>query len=147
MSADYLYPRKLVVHYSATDAGDVDIFREWHKEQGWTDVGYHYVIDNQPDGQVQYGRPVTRMGAHARGHNSYTIGICLVGDGNPPATMRQLLALVNLCAALCIVHHLDPMTDILGHRDLCNTLCPGDDLYARLPTIRSGVAKRLAMTC
>lgn len=84
------------------------------------------------------------MGAHARGHNSYSIGICLVGDGDPPVTPRQLVCLVNLCAALCIVYRLDPMTDIVGHRDLCPTECPGDDIYARIPALRSDVLRRLA---
>ena len=140
---DFLAPRKIVVHYSASDVGDVEMFREWHKARGWSDVGYHYVIDNDPDGQIQYGRSVLHMGAHTRGHNSYSIGICLVGDGEPAVTPRQIVALVNLCCALCVTYRLDPMSDIVGHRDLLPTLCPGDDIYNRLPTIRAGVLHRM----
>lgn len=58
----------IIIHHSATDHGDVESFRRHHRNvNGWIDVGYHYVIDNDPDGEVQVGRPLAQAGAHARG--------------------------------------------------------------------------------
>lgn len=144
MSETFL-PRKIVIHHSGTDAGDVETFRRYHVEHnGWQDVGYHFVVDNDPDGQLQYGRAINEPGAHCRGHNAYTIGICLVGDGTPPPTRKQLETLVNLLLALCATFHIEPdATGIVGHRDLCVTDCPGDALYAKLPEIREGVRVRM----
>jgi len=52
--------------------------RRWHVEDnGWSDIGYHYLIDR--DGTVAEGRPIERPGAHVRGHNQDTVGICLFG--------------------------------------------------------------------
>lgn len=71
---------KVVVHCSATppemDIGVKEI-RQWHLERGWKDIGYHYVI--RRDGTLEVGRPIELPGAHVRGHNKNSVGICLVG--------------------------------------------------------------------
>ena len=72
---------RIVVHCSATtptmDIG-VGTIRGWHVlERGWSDVGYHFVITR--DGEVQTGRPIERSGAHAKGFNKHSVGICYVG--------------------------------------------------------------------
>ena len=52
--------------------------RKWHVEgNGWADIGYHYLIDR--NGTVAEGRPLDRIGAHAKGRNTGTIGIALFG--------------------------------------------------------------------
>jgi len=51
--------------------------RNWHTSKGWSDIGYHYLIDR--DGTVVSGRPLERTGAHVKGHNTGTIGISLFG--------------------------------------------------------------------
>lgn len=94
------------VHCSATKAThDVGVreIRQWHKEQGWLDVGYHYVI--RRDGTVETGRDENAVGSHAKGHNSNSVGVCLVGglaaDGVKheanftPEQMKSLRALLN----------------------------------------------------
>jgi len=81
---------KLIVHCSDSTFGDVDVIRSWHKEKGWRDVGYHYVIingfvtgdmeyDPEQDGNIQPGRGCNEIGAHCKGHNKDSIGICLIG--------------------------------------------------------------------
>lgn len=72
---------KIIIHCSATPA-DLDIgagdIRKWHMEgNGWSDIGYHLVIKR--DGDVEQGRPMDIKGAHVKGHNTGSIGICLVG--------------------------------------------------------------------
>lgn len=114
--------RKLVVHCSATrataDIGVSDI-RLWHRRQGWRDVGYHYVI--RRDGTVEKGRPDNEPGAHVKGHNHDSLGICLAGGiaANGKAennfTPAQFDALEKLLDRLSAEH---PGADIMGHRDL-----------------------------
>jgi N-acetylmuramoyl-L-alanine amidase len=59
--------------------------RRWHvEERGWSDIGYHFIIDR--NGNVVEGRPIERVGAHVRGHNSNSIGICLIGGFGGSAT-------------------------------------------------------------
>ena len=72
--------KKIILHCSATPEGrDVrskDI-RQWHKNQGWEDIGYHFVVDL--DGKVEKGRDEMMVGAHTTNHNSDSIGICYIG--------------------------------------------------------------------
>ena len=83
-------------------------------------IGYHYVI--LPDGRLENGRPLFYEGAHVRGHNHESIGICLVGgrdkNGKPvdPRTPEQCLTLVDLLRELKQWHF--PHAQIVGHRDL-----------------------------
>lgn len=113
----------LVVHCSATPAQrDIGIaqLRAMHLQRGFNDVGYHYAI--RRDGRVEKGRPDNVVGAHVQGHNTGSLGICLVGgvkaDGKTPEanfTAEQYSALEQLLRRLKIEH---PRARICGHRDL-----------------------------
>lgn len=114
---------QIVVHCAATPP-DVDVgveeIREWHLERGFNDVGYHYVI--RRDGYVEDGRPVSKAGAHAKGYNHFSIGVCLVGgvaeDGHTAEsnfTRAQYGALEVLLDELTWSHK---KAEVLGHRDL-----------------------------
>jgi N-acetyl-anhydromuramyl-L-alanine amidase AmpD len=112
----------LVVHCSATkptqDIGAKEI-DAWHRKAGWLMIGYHFVI--RRDGTVEEGRPADRVGSHVRGHNSNSIGICMVGgvdDKMRPAdnfTPEQKLALLVLLRRL---REENPEARICGHREL-----------------------------
>ena len=68
---------KIIIHCSATQEGkeiSAATIDEWHKKRGWRGIGYHYVIGL--DGMIEYGRPITETGAHVKGHNKGSIGIC-----------------------------------------------------------------------
>jgi N-acetylmuramoyl-L-alanine amidase len=85
-------------------------------------IGYHYVILGS--GEVQNGRPEFIQGAHARGHNENTIGICLIGDDEP--TVLQSVALAKLVKSILERH---PITVICGHNELDdNKTCPNFDV-------------------
>lgn len=126
----------VVVHCSATppnmDVGVAEI-RRWHVDgNGWSDVGYHYVI--RRDGTVEEGRPVDRAGAHARGHNRASIGVCLVGgvdhhkDSLANFTRSQWAALSSLVDQ--ILQAYGPLR-VVGHRDLdAGKDCPCFDVAA-----------------
>jgi N-acetylmuramoyl-L-alanine amidase len=142
---------KIIVHHSESLGGDIDFLRYCHvHDNGWRDVGYHYVICNgKPhgdwkagrDGEIQEGRPIEEAGAHARGYNKDSIGICLIGnlDKTRP-TLAQILSLLQLCSMLAKKYGLNPFTDIIGHRDVNQTECPGHNLYSILFLIKNFTA-------
>lgn len=116
----------LVVHCSATVEGkdfDAEDINNWHLQRGWAGIGYHYVI--KLDGTVEKGRPDNKQGAHVRGYNKYTIGICYIGGlgtNKAPKDTRtpvQKTALENLLIDLKTKH---PKAEIRGHRDFSKDL-------------------------
>lgn len=70
----------IVVHCSATPPGvslsPQDLERE-HRRRGFDGCGYHYYV--RRDGLICSMRPVERPGAHARGYNASSIGVCYEG--------------------------------------------------------------------
>lgn len=111
----------IIFHCTATKehqdfrAADID---RWHKERGWSGIGYHYVV--RLDGSLEKGRPDAKIGAHVKGHNHDSLGVVYVGgldkNGKPkdtrtPAQKRKLL---ELAKKLKCDH---PQADLSGHRD------------------------------
>ena len=126
----------VVVHCTATKPSqniNIDDVRQWHVDKGWSDVGYHYVIDRQ--GALQHGRPEASKGAHAKGYNALSIGVCLVGgvdeQGVPDAnfTKAQYDTLKFLLNNLTVKY---PDARVLGHRDLpgVHKQCPCFDVQS-----------------
>ncbi len=126
---------RLVVHHSATETGSARLIRVLHRGVfGWDDIGYHYVIGNGTDsaeGLVEEGRPEWAVGAHSRGNNSDSLGICMVGDfhSRDPGC-RQMRSLGELLSDMLGRYDLDREA-VLLHRQMPGnkTECPG----ARLP--------------
>jgi N-acetylmuramoyl-L-alanine amidase len=89
---------KLILHCSASpDNMDIGVkeITEWHIERGFKTIGYHYVI--RRGGLVQRGRQDEEIGAHCKGHNTTSIGICLVGqDKYTPEQGQALHSLFTL---------------------------------------------------
>jgi len=126
--------RRLVVHHSATSTGSAGLIRVLHRGVfGWDDIGYHYVIGNgttTAEGLVEEGRPEWAVGAHSRGNNGDSLGICMVGHfGETAPGTRQMQSLGEL------------LSDMLGRYDLGreairlhrqmpdnSTSCPGEKL-------------------
>ena len=126
--------RFVVVHHSVTP-GDwtVDDLRHIHKILGYSDIGYHFVVNH--DG-MKVGRSIYRRGAHAISEkppylgidmNRAGIGICLVGDfsGHPPDDKlinEVAYAIVRIAKKFDIPINRE---HIIGHRDVSFTVCPG----------------------
>lgn len=121
----------LVIHCSATRCNvpfTVDQLRQSHLERGFKDIGYHFYITR--DGEVHHCRPVSEQGAHVRGFNRHSIGICYEGglneDGTPAdtRTMAQRYSLIDL---LTILRYQYPEAEIVGHYQLSASIhknCP-----------------------
>jgi MYXO-CTERM domain-containing protein len=144
-------PRFLTVHHTATPNSDsltpaarmrqmqayhIDVLR-------WCDFGYHFTVGI--DGRVYEGRAsFRRTGSHVGDHNTGNLGVSVVGNF-VSFTPRQ----VQLDGLVQIVSWLvgqtgipTTTTGIRGHRDWPghrSNACPGDRLYAWLPTLRSAV--------
>lgn len=151
----------IVVHHTASnwcDAAEVD---RWHRANGWSGIGYHYLIGNgypkysdwqqgnrrsDWDGKVEVGRsPDTSVGAHCKdgGMNTAGIGVSLVGnfDVTQP-TPKQISALTNLLARLCKQHNIKTER-IFYHCDFANKSCPGNKFLPRA-LLRAMVSEALA---
>ncbi|MBD3369876.1 hypothetical protein GF402_05875 [Candidatus Fermentibacteria bacterium] len=128
----------IVVHHSATVSGNVALFRVLHRVVfGWDDVGYHFVIGNgtySRDGELEEGRPLEAVGAHARGHNDRSVGVCLVGDFNSsrPSTL-QLETGKGLLGDLMRRFSLGKGR-VIPHKEVegCKTECPGKNLSVKM---------------
>lgn len=117
---------EIIIHCAATPNGKTfyasDIDR-WHKERGWTKIGYHWVIDI--DGFIEAGRHPDEVGAHAEGHNRFSLGICLIGTNKFTQAQWESLAL--------LVHRLAgefPLAKIEGHYQVAanGKTCPNFDV-------------------
>jgi N-acetylmuramoyl-L-alanine amidase len=140
---------EIFVHCSATPEGkdytvaDID---KWHKQRGFSQVGYHYVVYR--DGTVHDGRPVEKVGAHARGHNRNSIGICYIGGvdgtGTPKDTRteEQCESIENLLYDMVEQY---PGAKIRGHNEVSAKACPSfkvDEEYGHIgKTKRRSIAQ------
>lgn len=116
-------------------ADKVKEIRRWHvSDRGWKDIGYHYLIDR--NGTVATGRPVEQVGAHVAGHNTGTIGVCLIGGHGSSETDRfdqhftahQDKALRVLLADL--KRKFPGVVKITGHNQYAAKACPGFNVGA-----------------
>ena len=115
----------IVVHHSASSASTTfkQIYR-WHTiENGWSDIGYHFVITE--DGTIHEGRHINTSGAHCRGFNANSIGICVTGHtNNKKPKQEQLHSLRCLLDSLRTDLDID-IEDVFAHKEKGNTQCPG----------------------
>ncbi|MFM8303634.1 MAG: N-acetylmuramoyl-L-alanine amidase [Actinomycetota bacterium] len=186
---DFYPVQKLVVHHTAGANGDPNpaatvrsIYQYHCVTQGWGDIGYTFLIDEQ--GRIYKGRNSHAPGdpngdtitgentsgavvtaGHSLGVNQGSVGVALLGTlTSVDATTAAKGALTDLLAWECDRHSIDPygitryvdpdgitssntptqpIPNILGHRDVSATACPGDTFYPKLPAVRDAVAARI----
>lgn len=116
----------IVIHCTATKAGydyTANDIRKMHRAQGWSDIGYHYIV--RLNGAVEPGRDVDMIGAHVSGHNAHSIGIAYVGGINSRGKAedtRTEAQKTSLLALLVELRKLYPRAKISGHRDFSRDL-------------------------
>lgn len=130
---------EIIIHCSATrddwmqgqsTAAKVAEIKRWHMDDnGWSDIGYHWIIDR--DGTVAAGRTMERDGAHVKGHNKGTVGVCLLGgfgssENDSPYdhyTAEQMASLRKLIGKLQFEYQ--SITKVTGHNQYAAKACPG----------------------
>jgi hypothetical protein len=130
---------QVFIHHSVTQVSDMPYADMRAIEavglQRFGQFPYSYVV-HPKDGEILEGCGLFR-GAHTAQRNSTSFGICWAGnyeERNPK--VQQLDATRWLIHHLTAAGHLVPGADILGHRDVDSTACPGRKLYDYLPVLR-----------
>ena len=116
----------LVIHCSDTDNNDHITSRDIHKmhlDFGWQGIGYHKIILRC--GKIENGRPEYWIGAHVKGKNDISLGVCLIGRNK--FTKKQFFSLEKIIKKW---KSLYPKAKIVGHCDTGNTekTCPNFDV-------------------
>lgn len=120
---------RIILHCSATREGkdfSADTIRDWHvKGNGWSDIGYHWVI--RLDGSIEVGRPLEKSGAHTKGHNKDSVGVCYIGgldeNGKPKDTMNPEQEKAWRMIVLSLRTLYGDLT-IHGHNEFSAKACP-----------------------
>ena len=121
----------IVIHHSATpaskDIGASELDLQ-HRARGFDEIGYHLVI--RRDGKVEYGREISVVGAHVRGFNEVSVGLCLVGGRTEAKEYQASFNFTpeqwrSLAQVLSRLARLYPEALIVGHNDLSTKDCPG----------------------
>ncbi len=151
--------RMIVVHHTAMEVSNdsrpaVERMRALYayhaNSNGWGDIGYHYVIDE--NGQIYQGKAGGEyvIGGHAYCNNVGTLGIALMGnfDVEKP-TQTQMASLqwlidtlgkqYNIDLTRNVIYHGQTRPPVVGHRDLLSTDCPGYYAYGVLDQVRANV--------
>lgn len=162
----YATPERSVVHHTATSngyrRGEVpgllrSIYHHHARVRGWNDIGYNFLVDRF--GRIFEGRhggmDAGVVGAHARGHNTGSIGVAVLGDHRrtaPSAEARRAVAAllawkyhvheVPSQPSHRVRHHGRSYPATCGHRDTGTTSCPGGKLHEQLPAIRREIHER-----
>ena len=132
--------KRLIIHCSATKEGQeysVDTITKWHKKRGFRTIGYHFLV--HLDGSISKGRNISEIGAHCKGYNRYSIGVCYVGgldqNGKPKdtRTKEQKETLRNLSKILKVMFDFN---EVKGHRDYSKDL-NGDGVISKIEWMKS----------
>ena len=133
----------IVVHCSATRCNQpypvLQLFHDHVEVNHWRYIGYHFYITRS--GRVETTRPLERMGAHAKGHNAHSIGICYEGGLDEQGqiadtrTEEQKKAMAKLIVQL--KQQFPTILKVLGHRDLpgVQKACPCFDATTLQPLL------------
>jgi N-acetyl-anhydromuramyl-L-alanine amidase AmpD len=145
---------KLILHCSDSSWGNALVINQWHLARGWhgreskISCGYHFIVQNgYPyylehqsilDGMIESGRPVKEIGAHVRGHNQNSIGICLIGK--PGHFTHKQLGHSLRALFLSLLQEFNLSTaDIYGHYEFdSKKTCPGLNMDAFRLYIENG---------
>ena len=120
---------KIIVHCSATPEGKnftVKQIDACHRQRGFNGIGYHFVI--YLDGSVHVGRALAKAGAHCKGYNAHSIGVCYIGgvatDGKTPKDTRTDAQKASLVKLITELRQQFPNASVHGHREFANKACP-----------------------
>lgn len=127
---------QIIIHCSATkpnqDIGVKEI-DAWHRKLGWSGIGYHFIICR--NGETEIGRDLAKAGAHCRGQNKNSIGICLVGGIDENGKSQNNFTPAQFAALRELVQKLRadfPNASVHGHNEFAAKDCPCFDVQGFL---------------
>lgn len=158
-----------VVHHTASSnnyssgqvAGILRSIQAYHMDSnGWSDIGYNFLVDRF--GGIWEGRAggTTRavVGAHARGFNTGSVGVSVIGNYvglNTTATINEAISKIvgyrlqvdyvtptsrvnftSLGSTTIPAGRVVNLPRVIGHRDVGATSCPGS-IWNQLGSIRN----------
>jgi len=121
--------------YSNMDISVKDV-DNWHKKRGWSGVGYHFFI--KLDGTIETGRDIDKIGAHCKGYNKNSIGICYAGgkgDNGKPEDTRTDAQKRSISALIINLQASNPSAEVKGHNELSSKACPSFDVQNDLKNL------------
>tara|TARA_R110000803_G_scaffold61547_5_gene121451 strand:- start:727 stop:1140 length:414 start_codon:yes stop_codon:yes gene_type:complete len=132
---------KLIIHCSATrecdDSVNASVIDRWHKARGWKGCGYHFIV--LIDGTIETGRMIDKVGAHVKGMNKSSIGICYIGglerDGKTPKDTRTPEQKESLLLLIKTLNKIYPEATLHGHNEFSNKACPSFDVQSKYKNI------------
>lgn len=132
---------KLIIHCSATrecdDSVNASVINRWHKARGWKGCGYHFIV--LIDGTIETGRMIDEVGAHVKGMNKSSIGICYIGglekDGKTPKDTRTPNQKESLLLLIKTLKKIYPKATLHGHNEFSNKACPSFDVQSQYKDI------------
>ena len=140
---------RIVVHCSDSGWGDAATIDGWNQARGWSGIGYHLVVLNgyrapgayEPacEGELETGRPERTMGAHVKGYNRTSLGICYIGGPDHPPSGLVWDALVVQLIRWCRRYGLWA-DDVYGHTELDpSKSCPCLDMDELRTQVAAGL--------
>ena len=123
----------IVIHHTASTAKEtVEQIHNFHiNNKGWAGIGYHFYI--RKDGTIYKGRDEKYSGVHCENYNSVSLGICL--EGNFEIEQPTEKQLTNLSELIQYLKKKYGNIQVVGHKDLNATACPGKNLYSKLGSV------------
>ncbi|NCC05967.1 MAG: N-acetylmuramoyl-L-alanine amidase [Proteobacteria bacterium] len=113
----------IIIHCSATPEGQslsAEACRQDHiRHRGFSDIGYHFYLTR--DGEIHPGRPLEKIGAHCRYHNTHSIGICYEGGLDAHGCPQDTRTIEQRGSLLALIRELRirfPTALVVGHHDL-----------------------------
>lgn len=123
---------EIIIHCSATKEGKdftVEDIDRWHRQRGFSGVGYHFII--RLDGSIHACRSKNLIGAHCKGHNAHSIGICYIGGLSPDGKPKDTRTAAQKASLRALVEHLQeefPLATVHGHNEFAAKACPCFDV-------------------
>lgn len=112
---------RIILHHAAAKSCTAEQIHQWHLNNGWSGAGYHFLV--RKDGNIYRLRPENKVGAHASGSNSDSLGVCFEGD-----YMMETMSETQRKAGAELVSYLKSkygISKVQRHKDVCATDCPG----------------------
>ena len=111
-------------------AYDIEAIRIGHRGRNFGDIGYHFIVDRS--GRAWEGRSLQYIGAHVSSENDENIGVMLLGNFERQRPADRQIASLDALIEVVRQRFGIPAYRVYGHRDLGQTLCPGQHLYGHV---------------